>query len=126
MNSCGAVARDLDERVFRFSCRIVDLFELLHQKSGAARALGYQLLHAGTSVGANYQEAGAGQSKADFIARLSVARKECRESLFWLRLISEKELLNPKLLEDDVSEARQLTAIFRAIIQKARSSPDRG
>ncbi len=77
-------------------------------------------------MGANYEEAGAGQKKADFIARLAVARKECRESLFWLRVISEKRLLEPELIENDLSEALQLNAIFRAIIEKARSSPHRG
>ena len=120
------MARDLDGRIFRFACRVVDIFELLNQKGGTARAIGYQLLNAGTSVGANYEEAAAGQTKADFIARLAVARKECRESLFWLRLISEKKLLDPKLVEHDVSEARQLTAILRTIIQNARSSSLRG
>jgi hypothetical protein len=55
-----------------------------------------------------------------------VARKESRESLFWLRLIAEKCLLDPALIEDDIAEARQLTAIFRAIIEKARSSNRRG
>src|SRR5437667_5649515 len=60
------VARDLDHRVFRFACRIVDVFELLNAKGGAARVVGYQLLDAGTSVGSNYEEAGAGQAKADF------------------------------------------------------------
>jgi four helix bundle protein len=120
------VPRDLDARVFRFSSRVVDLFALLDGKGGAARVLGYQLLNAGTSVGANYEEAAAGQTKADFIARIAIARKESRESLFWLRLIAEKRLLDPQLIEEDLSEARQLTAIFRAIIEKARSSSARG
>ena len=118
--------RDLDARVFRFACRTVDIFELLYLRGGAARAIGYQLLDSGTSVGANYEEAAAGQTKADFIARLAVARKESRESLFWLRVISEKKLLDPKLIENDLSEARQLTAILRTIIQNARSSSQRG
>ena len=72
--------RDLDDRVFRFACRIVDLFELLNAKGGAARVVGYQLLDAGTSVGSNYEEAAAGQTKADFIAKLSISRKESRDS----------------------------------------------
>ena len=118
--------RDLDARVFVFACRIVDLFELLYPQGGAARAVGYQLLDCGTSVGANYEEAGAGQSKADFIARLAIARKESREALFWLRLIHAKGFLPPASLLPDISEARQLTAILRAIIVKARSSPRRG
>jgi four helix bundle protein len=120
------VPRDLDDRVFQFACRTVDLFALLDAKGGAARAIGYQLLAAGTSVGSNYEEASAGQTKADFIAKLAVSRKESRESLYWLRLIAAKELLDPAIVESDISEARQLTAIFRAIITKARSSPQRG
>jgi four helix bundle protein len=118
--------RDLDDRVFQFACRIVDLFEKLHAKGGAARAIGYQLLNAGTSVGSNYEEAAAGQTKADFIAKLAISRKESRESLFWLRLIAAKRLLDPAVVADDISEARQLTAILRAIIVKARSSAQRG
>ena len=120
------MARDLDDRVFRFACRIVDVFELLHRKGGAARVVGYQLLNAGTSVGSNYEEASAGQTKADFIAKLSISRKESRESLFWLRLIAAKQLLDPEIIADDISDARQLTAIFRSIIEKARLSPNRG
>ena len=118
--------RDLDDRVFQFACRIVDLFELLNAKGGAARVIGYQLLDAGTSIGSNYEEAAAGQTKADFIAKLSISRKESRESLFWLRLIAAKRLLELEMITDDISEARQLTAIFTSIIRKARMSPARG
>src|SRR5438132_5734132 len=107
--------RDLDDGVFQFACRVVDLFEMLHVKGGAARVVGYQLLDAGTSVGSNYEEAGAGQTKADFISKLCISRKESRESLFWLRLIAAKHLLAPETIADDISEARQLTAIFTAI-----------
>jgi len=118
--------RDLDDRVFRFARRVIDLFDLLHARGGSARAIGYQLLKAGTSVGSNCEEASAGQTKADFIAKLAISRKESRESLFWLRLIAAKRLLDPEVVADDISEARQLTAIFRAIIVKARSSAQRG
>lgn len=118
--------RDLDDRVFRFASRIIDIFDLLNAKGSAARAIANQVLHAGTSVGSNYQEAAAGQTKADFIAKLSICRKESRETLYWLRLIEEKRLLDPESIRDDISEARQLTAIFTAIIMKARSSPKRG
>jgi len=121
-----SISGSVDDRVFQFACRIVDLFEKLHAKGGAARAIGYQLLDAGTSVGSNYEEAAAGQTKADFIAKLAISRKESRESLFWLRLIAAKRLLDPAIVADDISEARQLTAILRAIIVKARSSAQRG
>jgi len=61
--------RDLDGRVFRFACRIVEIFGTLYQQSGAARPIAYQLVKAGTSGGANYGEAAAGQTKPDFIAK---------------------------------------------------------
>ena len=64
--------------------------------------------------------------ETDFIAKLAISRKESRESLFWLRLIAAKRLLDPSVVADDISEARQLTAILRAIIVKARSSAQRG
>jgi four helix bundle protein len=118
--------RDLDDRVFRFARRVIDLFELLHARGGAARAIGYQLLKAGTSVGSNCEEASAGQTKADFIAKLAIARKESRETLYWLRLIAAQRLLDPAMVADDISEARQLTAILRAIIIKSRQSNRRG
>ena len=118
--------RDLDGRVFRLACRIVDIFNLLHSAGGAARGVAYQVLRAGTSIGANYEEAAAGQTKPDFISKLSVARKETRETLFWLRLIEAKSLLDPKVIAGDISEVRQLAAIFTAIILKARQSPARG
>ena len=118
--------RDLDDRVFRFACRVVDLFDMLFAKGGAARAIGYQLLRSGTSVGSNCEEASAGQTKPDFIAKLSIARKESRESLYWLRLIAAKRLLDPAIVAEDISGARQLTAILRAIIIKARTSNRRG
>jgi len=86
----------------------------------------YQLLEAGTSIGANYEEASAGQTNLDFIAKLAISRKESRESLYWLRLIAAKQLLDTAIVAEDISEARQLTAIFRAIIMKARASPNRG
>ena len=88
--------------------------------------MGEQLLRAGTSVGANYAEAAAGQSKADFIAKLAIARKECRETLYWLRLIEAKSPRQATAAAVDVSECRQLTAILTAIIYKARQSPNRG
>ena len=112
--------------MFRFACRIVDLFELLQKGGGTAGAISFQLLNAGTSIGANYEEAAAGQTKADFIAKLSISRKESRETLYWLRLIAATRLLDPNVVAEDISEARQLSAIFTAIIIKARGSPHRG
>jgi len=52
-----------------------------------------QMVRSATSVGANVEEALAGQSRADFISKLSIARKEARESRYWLRLLIDTEYL---------------------------------
>ncbi|WP_291093681.1 four helix bundle protein [Empedobacter sp. UBA6745] len=51
----------------------------------------YQLVKAATSIGANYEEAQAGSSKADFINKVDISLKEARESNYWLRLIEALE-----------------------------------
>ena len=67
--------------------KIVRLCRSLDSKPRSLRILAQQLLRSGTSVGANVQEAQAGQSRADFISKYSIALKEARETLYWLRLL---------------------------------------
>jgi len=118
--------RDLDGRVFRFACRIVEIFGTLYQQSGAARPIAYQLVKAETSAGANYEEAAAGQTKPDFIAKLSIAGKELYETRFWLRLVVATGQAKAIELSRDMDEVNQLIAILTAIIRKAKQSPRRG
>lgn len=75
------------ERSFAFAVRIVKLCGFLEKKSDVGKPVINQLLRAGTSVGANLEEAVAGQSRADFIHKNSISLKEARESNFWLRLV---------------------------------------
>ncbi len=72
--------RDLCERTFQFAVRIVKLCQQLDRKPGAGRIIAGQLLRSGTSIGANVEEAQAGQSRADFISKYSIARKEAGET----------------------------------------------
>ena len=68
------------EKSFAFAVRIVKLCKYLEKNSNVAKSVITQLLKAGTSVGANLEEAVAGQSKADFIHKNSISLKEARES----------------------------------------------
>jgi four helix bundle protein len=61
-------------------------------KTAVERHIALQFLRAATSAGANYEEACAGESRADFIHKLQIVLKELRESLYWLRLV-EKSFL---------------------------------
>ncbi len=66
----------ITERSFLFATRIVRLCQYLVKQGQVSRTLARQLLRSGTSIGANIEEAQAGQSKADFTAKMSISRKE--------------------------------------------------
>ena len=85
-----------------------------------------QLLDSGTSIGANLEEATAGQTKADFIAKVCISRKEARETVYWLRVLVESELVRREEIAWEIDEAEQLVAILGSIVFNARSSPRRG
>lgn len=115
---------DIAERSFRYSLRIVKLYREL-QKDGTGRVLGKQLLRAGTSIGANVHEAQAGQSRADFIAKMSIAHKEARETTYWLRLIRESGLVPSARLADLCNETDQLIRILSAILLSTKTGARR-
>lgn len=117
---------EIAERAFHFACRIVLLYEQFLQKGGAARALAPQLLDSGTSIGANLEEAAAGQTKPDFIAKVCIARKEARETVYWLRLLAKVPSVAPEDVVSELDEAKQLVAILGSIVFNARSSSKRG
>ena len=82
---------DIQERTFAFSCQVIEFCRQLHRSDDVARRMSWQLLGAATGIGANLEEADAGQSKRDFIAKASIARKEAAETRYWLRLIAFAE-----------------------------------
>jgi four helix bundle protein len=106
---------DILERSIAYSLRIIKLYKEL-EKDSVGRIIGRQLLRSGTSIGANIHEAQGGQSKADFIAKLSIAHKEARESAYWLRLIREAELISASRIQDLIDETEQLIKILSAIL----------
>jgi four helix bundle protein len=91
----------------------------------SARPLAYQLVDAGTSVGANLEEAEAGQSKADFISKCRISLKEARETLYWLRLIVASDFLPEERVATLRDEANEIVAILTAIVKNASKSPRR-
>src|SRR5262249_33008418 len=100
-------SKEIAERCLRFAVRIVNLHERMVRLGGATRALAPQLLRSGTSIGANLEEATAGQTKPDFITKVSIARKEARETVYWLRLLIAAGLLTSSEIEWELNEATQ-------------------
>ena len=85
------------ELSFQFSLNIIVLYKELRTKKEFV--ISKQLLRSGTSIGANVVEAGAGQSKKDFISKMSIASKEARETKYWLQLLDKSQLVESDLAE---------------------------
>jgi len=118
----GGSRRDLTERTFAFAVQIVTLCRALDRQEPTSRILASQLLRSGTSVGANLEEAQAGQSRADFLSKCSVACKEARETHYWLRLLAETGVVKPERVADLLNECDQLVAILTTIVKKVREN----
>ena len=114
------------ERAFLFAVRIVKLCDRVASRGFGARHVAGQLIKCGTSIGANAEEAQEGQTKADYIAKMSISSKESRESGYWLRLAVATGCVKNAEVEWEVKEANEIRFMVRAAIRTARSSPDRG
>ncbi len=114
--------QDIRERALLFAVQVVKMCQLLVEKPGAGRILGSQLLRAGTSIGANVEEAQARQSRADFIHKNGIALKEARETVYWLRLLVASSLVSELQSADIRKEAEELTRILGAIIVSSKKN----
>ena len=123
--SCNKIEPDkenIQQRAFSFACRIVKLCQFLEKQTATGRIMSKQVLRSGTSIGANLEEATAGQSKADFTSKCNIALKEARETHYWLRLLNETKVTPAGKLNGLVEESNELVAILTAIVKKSRSS----
>ena len=113
---------EIQERTFEFAIRIVKLCQYLDEKPGVERTLSNQLLRSGTSVGTNIEEAQAGQSRADFLSKMSIASKEARETLYWLKLLEKTELVSIDRLQDLKQEADEIVRILTSIVKATKQN----
>jgi four helix bundle protein len=112
---------DLADRLLDFAVRTIKLVAAL-PKTTTGKHIGRQFLRAGTSVGANYEEGRAAESRADFIHKLGIAWKEIRESRYWLRVIHRVQFLRPSRVEPLLQEAEELCAILSKSLETARKN----
>jgi four helix bundle protein len=83
-------------------------------------------MRSATSIGSNAEEAQEAQTKADFIAKMSISRKEARETTWWLRLALKNGIAAPNDAGWELDEAQQLLKMIRSAILTARGSSRRG
>jgi len=109
---------DIKQRTFRFGVRIVKLVGKL-PRTVAGIEVGRQLVRAGTSVGSNTEEADAGVSRKDFVNHVRIARKEAKESRYWLNMIAAAGLLDDPEVGALTAEAGELVRILSGIVTSA-------
>lgn len=107
------------EKSFAFSLKIISLFKELQKEKEFI--VSKQLLRCGTSIGANIEEALAGQSKRDFIAKMSISSKEARETRYWLLLLKESDLASIDV-EDIILDINELIRMLTAIVKTSQQS----
>ncbi len=111
----------LRKRTKQFALRVIRMFRAL-PRSPEAQVLGKQLLRSATSVAANYRATGRARSKAEFIARIGVVVEEADETVFWLEMLVESEIVKQERMDGLQKEANELLAIFAASQRTARGS----
>jgi len=114
--------QEIAERAFEFAVRIVKLCQELDERPGVSRTLANQLLRSGTSVGANLEESKGGQSRADFLSKVSISLKEARETHYWLRILIASSIVTERQLIPLLDEANQIIAILTTIVKKLKSA----
>jgi four helix bundle protein len=107
-----------------FACDVVRAVQFLHRRGPIGRAISYQLLAAGTSVGANYEEGDGASSAADFLAKNRIALKEAKETRFRLRVCRRSDLLDASF-DPVVRESDEIVRILATIVHKTRGGMGR-
>lgn len=102
-----------------FSLQVIEVYRQL-EKDSVGRILGKQFLRSGTSIGANIHEAQGAQSKADFIAKMSIAHKEARETAYWVTLFNESQILSSEIVNTLTTETNQIIKILSSILITAK------
>jgi four helix bundle protein len=104
---------DLKARTKRFAVRVFKLVDAL-PRTIQGRAVANQIIRSGSSVAANYRAACRARSRAEFIAKIGIVEEEADETLFWLELIVDTDLLDLKRIAPLLKEADELVAIMAA------------
>jgi four helix bundle protein len=117
--------RDLLRRTKAFAVRVIHLVDRLPRKR-SADVIGTQLMKSASSVGANYRAARRGRSPAEFCSKLGIVEEEADESVYWMELLIESQIVRADLLQNLLKEANEILAMVVASIRTARRSKTRG
>jgi len=111
---------DLRVRTKQFALRVIRLFSAL-PRTAEAQVIGKQLLRSGTSVGANFREAHRARSDAEFVSKVGDCLKELDETVYWMELLIEADIVANNRLAPLLEECNQLIAVLTTIAKKVKS-----
>jgi four helix bundle protein len=113
----------IKQKSYDFALRVIKLCSYLKQKGHYE--LTSQLIRAGTSIGANVEEALAGQRKKDFYAKMCIASKEARETNYWLRLIQDSKFVKTERISDLLCASEEIIRILTSIVKTGYKSQNK-
>ncbi|MBC7722297.1 MAG: four helix bundle protein [Pedobacter sp.] len=114
---------ELQQRTKKFHIEVIKLCEN-YPKNAAGFEIAKQLIRSAGSVGANYRAACRGKSKADFVYKIEIVLEEADESLYWLEVSRDAELIKLPTIHDLIIEANELVSIFNAADITAKKNRD--
>ncbi len=109
------------DKSFAFAVRTVKAYKFLVEEKKEF-VLSKQFLRSGTSIGANAEEAVGGQSRPDFISKLSIAYKEARETSYWIRLLQATEYFEKQHAESLLNDIDELLKIIGKILITSKTN----
>lgn len=111
----------LKDKSYLFAVRVVKFYKFLKEDKKEF-VLSKQILRSGTSIGAMVEEALQGESKADFIHKLSIANKEANETRYWIRLLRDTDFIDEKISQSLIFDLEELIKLLVSIIKTTKSS----
>lgn len=111
----------LKNKSYQFAIRIINMYKYLNRDKNEY-VISKQLLRCGTAIGALIREAEYGQSKADFIAKMSIALKEANETDYWLSLLKDTGYLNDEHFKSIKADAEELLKLLISTVKTSKNS----
>ncbi|MGA2296786.1 MAG: four helix bundle protein [FCB group bacterium] len=104
----------IQDKTYKFALRIVKLYQFLRNEK-KEYVLSRQVLRCGTSIGANIEESIGGQSTNDFISKISIAYKEARETLYWIRILKDTDYITESQADSLIEDIKEILKIITSI-----------
>jgi len=105
----------IQEKTYQFALDIIILYKKMLEQNEFV--LSKQIIRSGTSIGANVEEAMAGQSRKDFISKMAISSKEARETNYWLRLLRDSQLCKNIDYTNLINESEEIIKILTSIVK---------